>query len=47
MKKEGRVVVVSSRERKRAGTHTHTKRDTKTRLNRDLYVKKYHREESF
>ena len=44
MKKEGRVVVVSSRERKRAGEdahiHTHTKRDTKTRLNsyRDLYV---------
>ena len=40
MKKEGRVVVVSSRERKRAGedAHTHTERDTKTRLDRDLYV---------
>ena len=40
MKKDGRVVVVSSRERKRAGedAHTHAKRDTKIRLNRDLYV---------
>ena len=40
MKKEGRVVVVSSRERERVeeDAHTHTKRDTKTRLNRDLYV---------
>ena len=35
-KKEGKVVVVGCRKQKRM--HTHTKRDAKTRLNRDLYV---------